>query len=126
MARPCPPPGRHSEVFSCTRSGLGAGLAGSLLEKCEAEARKASFRALELVATPMGEPLYAGFGFEVTERPEFRFPDGVVAPAARMLKPLRGAQDRLLQREASKSCRAWVAQRLTTNRACLELNQRDS
>jgi GNAT superfamily N-acetyltransferase len=84
------------------------GIGRRLLETSEAEARKANFRALELVATPMGEPLYAGFGFEVIERLEFRFPDGVVAPAARMLKPLHGSQDRLLQHGASEHGRAWL------------------
>ena len=44
----------------------------------------------------MGEPLYAGAGFEVAERLEFRFPNGVVAPATRMRKLLRRPEDNLL------------------------------
>jgi hypothetical protein len=78
------------------------GIGRRLLEKCERDARRANFAALELIATPMGEPLYAGFGFEVIERLEFRFPDGVVAPAARMLKSLRWASGGLLQAAASE------------------------
>ena len=73
------------------------GIGRLLLEKCEREARRANFTALQLMATPMGEPLYARFGFEVTERLEFRFPDGVVAPATRMMKSLQRAQDGLVQ-----------------------------
>jgi GNAT superfamily N-acetyltransferase len=87
------------------------GIGRRLLEKCEMEARRANFRALELIATPMGEPLYAGFGFKVTERLEFRFPDGIVAPAARMVKPLHWTQDSLLQFAASEQRRLFVAQR---------------
>jgi predicted N-acetyltransferase YhbS len=82
------------------------GIGRRLLKTCETAARKANFTALELVSTPMGEPLYAGFGFEVTERLEFRFPDGVVAPAARMLKSLHWKQD-MLQLSASERRRAF-------------------
>jgi GNAT superfamily N-acetyltransferase len=72
------------------------GIGRELLQKCEEEARRENFRALELISTRMGEPLYIGAGFEVTEQLEFCFPNGVVAPAARMRKLLRRPEDNLL------------------------------
>jgi GNAT superfamily N-acetyltransferase len=72
------------------------GIGRQLLDKCEEEARSENFRALELIATRMGEPLYVGAGFEVAERLKFRFPNGVVAPATRMRKLLRRPEDNLL------------------------------
>ena len=111
MARSCPSTQPASEVFSCTRTGRGVGLAGDCWKSVKMEARRGNFRALELIATPMGEPLYAGFGFKVTERLEFRFPDGIVVPAARMVKPLHWTQDSLLQFAASEQRRLFVAQR---------------
>jgi GNAT superfamily N-acetyltransferase len=69
---------------SLARCGIGR----RLLETCEKAAQQANFTMLELIATKMGEPLYASFGFSATERVERLLPDGVVAPATRMLKTL--------------------------------------
>jgi GNAT superfamily N-acetyltransferase len=100
------------------------GIGRRLLKKCERQARRANFSALELIATPMGEPMYAGFGFEVTERLEFRFPDGVVAPAARMLKPLDCAEGSLVKLAGSRRRRRLVVQWPVPNGVSLELKSK--
>lgn len=66
------------------RQGLGR----RLFDECLAAARTAGFRALALVATLPGEPLYRALGFECTERFTLRLPDGVEVPVARMGRPI--------------------------------------
>lgn len=60
------------------------GLARMLYEHCAAEARAAGFRALELMGTLPGVPLYRTLGFETVETVNVRLPDGVTMPCERM------------------------------------------
>lgn len=69
---------------SWARQGIG----GRLMQACEAAARAANFRHLEVMATLTGEPLYARFGFKVVERAEIEMPDGVRLPVTKMAKIL--------------------------------------
>jgi hypothetical protein len=55
-----------------------------MYEHCAAEARTAGFRALELMGTLPGVPLYRTLGFETVEKVEVLLPDGVVIPCERM------------------------------------------
>ncbi len=64
------------------RQGIGRGL----LEACEQAAARAGFRAMELVATLTGEPLYAAFAYRVVERYEIPLPNGLTLPVVRMTK----------------------------------------
>jgi GNAT superfamily N-acetyltransferase len=66
-----------------TRRGLGR----RILEECEAAARRAGFRRLELVATLPGVPLYEAFGFKPTgEIEDIVLSDGVRIPCLAMSK----------------------------------------
>lgn len=60
------------------------GLARMMYEYCAAEARAAGFRALELMGTLPGVPLYRTLGFETMEKVDVQLPDGVVIPCERM------------------------------------------
>jgi GNAT superfamily N-acetyltransferase len=62
------------------RQGVGR----RLFDECRSAASAAGFRALTLVATLPGEPLYQALGFVVTERFQLQLPDGVEIPVARM------------------------------------------
>lgn len=62
------------------RKGLGR----RLVDECVRAAREAGFRAIELVATLPGEPLYFACGFAVIERFDLELPEGVRLPVARM------------------------------------------
>lgn len=64
------------------------GLGRRLFERCIAEASREGFRALELMATLPGEPLYRALGFQPLERSVVSFPDGVELPIIRMTLPL--------------------------------------
>jgi GNAT superfamily N-acetyltransferase len=65
------------------------GLGGMLLEHCTAAARQAGFKALELVSTMPGEPLYIRYGFAPLERIELPLAGGtVLVPLTRMRKEL--------------------------------------
>ncbi|HEY0062055.1 MAG TPA: GNAT family N-acetyltransferase [Telluria sp.] len=66
------------------RQGLGA----MLLEHCTGAAAKAGFKALELVSTMPGEPLYLRFGFTPLERIELPLSGGVVVALTRMRKEI--------------------------------------
>jgi len=73
------------------RRGLGRLLFG----RCAADAAAAGFRALELVATLPGEPLYRALGFAALDRSEVAMPDGLTLPVVRMIRPLPApARDR--------------------------------
>ncbi|HEY1142140.1 MAG TPA: GNAT family N-acetyltransferase [Lysobacter sp.] len=65
---------------SMARRGLGR----QLMAACMAASNDAGFRALELVATVPGEPLYLASGFTVLERFELELPGGVAVPVSRM------------------------------------------
>jgi len=67
------------------RQGIGRAIIGV----CEAAARRAGFRGLELAATLPGEPLYRALGYAAGERTAIPFPDGQSLPIVNMHKPLR-------------------------------------
>lgn len=60
------------------------GLGGQLMAACIDAAKMAGFRALELVSTLPGEPLYVAWGFEATERFELALPQDIRVPLTRM------------------------------------------
>jgi GNAT superfamily N-acetyltransferase len=62
------------------------GLGRALLAACEAALRAAGFRSAVLVATLVGEPLYAACGYAVEERCEVQLADGLMLPVVRMGK----------------------------------------
>ncbi len=66
------------------RMGLGA----MLLDHCTRAAAQAGFRALELVSTMPGEPLYLKCGFVPLERIELPLSGGVVVALTRMRKAI--------------------------------------
>ena len=68
------------------RQGVGR----RLFDECRAAAAAAGFRALTLVATLPGEPLYQALGFTVTERFQLRLPDQEEVPVARMGREVTG------------------------------------
>jgi GNAT superfamily N-acetyltransferase len=65
------------------------GIGRQVLAACEAAARAAGFRSVELVATVAGEPLYTACGYLLDERIEVPTSRGVTVPCARMHKRLR-------------------------------------
>ena len=60
------------------------GLGRALLEHCAREAAAEGFRALELMATLPGVPLYASLGFTTLEATAPVLPDGVALRMVRM------------------------------------------
>ena len=64
------------------------GFGRSLMEECVRQARAGGFRALELVSTLPGEPLYLASGFVVSERFELVLPGDVHVPVSRMRRGL--------------------------------------
>lgn len=66
------------------RLGLGA----MLLDHCTRAAARAGFKALELVSTMPGEPLYLRHGFAPLERIELPLTGGVTVPLTRMRKQI--------------------------------------
>jgi GNAT superfamily N-acetyltransferase len=70
------------------------GLGRQLFDRCAADAADAGFRALELMATLPGEPLYRALGFREVERLDARLPDGTLLPVVRMARPLDGTTER--------------------------------
>ena len=66
------------------RQGIGS----AIMRESEAAAKEAGFRKLTLVATLTGEPLYARFGVEVTERTEIKAQGNLKMSVVRMSKQL--------------------------------------
>ena len=64
------------------------GVGRFVLSLCEAAAAREGFRALEMMATAPGEPLYLASGYSVVERVEIPTSKGVGVPCARMSKAL--------------------------------------
>jgi GNAT superfamily N-acetyltransferase len=62
------------------------GIGRSILVACEVAIQKAGFQSAELVATLIGEPLYASFGYTVVERYEISMPGGLTLPVVKMAK----------------------------------------
>ena len=69
---------------SWARQGIGA----RIFTACEAAARAAGFRRLELVATLAGEPLYSRFAFIAGQRYALTLHTGTELPVVRMTKSL--------------------------------------
>jgi len=66
------------------------GLGRLLFERCRAAAEAEGYRALELMATLPGVPLYAACGFTAVEDVVDRLPDGVELRFVRMRRDLSG------------------------------------
>jgi len=84
---PATEPARIRAFFvgpSMARRGLGT----MLLQHCTSAAAKAGFKALELVSTMPGEPLYLKYGFTPLERIELSLSDGVRVRLTRMRKEI--------------------------------------
>lgn len=84
---PATEPARVRAMFTrpdWTRRGLGT----RILQACEDAAKAEGFRALSLMATLPGVPLYERYGFEVTERADIRMPNGLTIASAAMRKPI--------------------------------------
>lgn len=64
------------------------GVGRLILDLCEAAARGAGFRKVELMATMSGEPLYRACGYHEIERMIAASKDGVDVPGVRMGKSL--------------------------------------
>lgn len=64
------------------------GLGRQLFARCAADAARAGFQTLELVATLPGEPLYLALGFVPLERSTVSLPDGERLPVVHMARPL--------------------------------------
>jgi GNAT superfamily N-acetyltransferase len=85
---PATEPARIRAMFvhgGWTRRGLGH----AVLAASEQAARRQGFRALTLVATLPGVPLYAAYGFAEVGRLAVTLPDGVVLACAEMSMPVR-------------------------------------
>jgi N-acetylglutamate synthase-like GNAT family acetyltransferase len=84
---PATEPARVRAFFvdpALARRGLGR----RLMDECLREATAAGFRALELVSTLPGEPLYLSSGFSVVERFHLELPGNVRVPVSRMRRTL--------------------------------------
>jgi GNAT superfamily N-acetyltransferase len=66
------------------RQGVGR----LILGLCEAAAREAGFKRLEMMATRAGEPLYTACGYRVIQQVDRMAENGVAVPGAVMGKPL--------------------------------------
>ena len=64
------------------------GFGSRILEACEAAAREAGFRRLEMAATLTGVPFYAARGYVEVERMEVPLMNGVSLEVVRMSKPV--------------------------------------
>jgi GNAT superfamily N-acetyltransferase len=64
------------------------GVGRLILDLCEAAAREAGFRSVELMATMSGEPLYRACGYHEIQRITAASKDGVDVPGVRMGKSL--------------------------------------
>lgn len=87
MLNPSTEPARIRAFFvhpEFARRGIGK----SLIETCERAASSANFKAIELVATLPGEPLYEAFGYQVKERFDIPLPAGLGLPVAHMRKEI--------------------------------------
>ena len=62
------------------------GIGRSLMVACEQAISESGFRRVEIVATLAGEPLYASFGYKVTERYDVPLDGSLRLPVVRMSK----------------------------------------
>jgi len=75
-------------AFFVSPSWARHGLGRKLLAVCRAAAAAEGYRALELMATLPGVPLYAACGFAPVEEVVDRLPNGVALPFVRMRREL--------------------------------------
>ncbi len=66
------------------------GVGRSLMAACERAIYAAGFRAVAIMSTLAGEPLYASFGYRVSERCDVEMEGGLRLPVLRMDKMLSG------------------------------------
>jgi N-acetylglutamate synthase-like GNAT family acetyltransferase len=64
------------------------GIAHAVLARCEAEARTAGFRSLELMATLPGVKFYLACGYEESEQFDYEMASGATLPLVPMRKSL--------------------------------------
>jgi N-acetylglutamate synthase-like GNAT family acetyltransferase len=64
------------------------GIGRSILVACEQAIEQAGFRAVDIVATLAGGPLYAALGYGVVERYEIPLAGGLSLPVVRMTKSM--------------------------------------
>ncbi len=64
------------------------GIGRSIMVACERAIEQAGFRTVDIVATLVGEPLYAAFGYKVIERYEIGMPGSLNLPVVRMTKKM--------------------------------------
>ena len=64
------------------------GIGRSIMATCEQAIAQAGFRKVDIVATLVGEPLYASFGYAVVERYEIPMRGGLSLPVVRMTKDM--------------------------------------
>jgi GNAT superfamily N-acetyltransferase len=64
------------------------GIGRMLIQACEAAARQAGFRSMELVATLAGERLYAACGYRTLETLEIPLVNGLTLPTLKMYRQL--------------------------------------
>jgi GNAT superfamily N-acetyltransferase len=69
------------------RRGIGA----ALMHHCQQAAANAGFKAMELVATLGGEPLYVAFGFTAVEHLEIPLAGTLTMPVVRMRKRIEAS-----------------------------------
>lgn len=84
---PASEPARVRAMFvhgEWARRGLGR----AILARCEQSARAEGFKALALMATLPGVPLYRSFGFQEIARARLPLPNGVVLDGVSMEYPL--------------------------------------
>ena len=65
------------------------GIGKQIIEACESAAKSAGFQQLELAATLPGEPMYRAVDYEVIERFELSFSNGIFLPLVRMGKSIK-------------------------------------
>ncbi|MES2594420.1 MAG: GNAT family N-acetyltransferase [Verrucomicrobiota bacterium] len=64
------------------------GIGRSIMAACEAAIIESGFRRVEIVATLVGESLYASFGYTVVERYDIALAGGLSLPVVRMTKSM--------------------------------------
>jgi GNAT superfamily N-acetyltransferase len=84
---PCSDPARIRAFFVAPRAAR-RGIGRRILERCEAAARVAGFRSLELMSTLPGVPFYAALGFKAEEEVADALPNGVALRFVRMSRAL--------------------------------------
>jgi GNAT superfamily N-acetyltransferase len=65
-----------------TRQGIGS----QIMQQCETAALNTGFKAIEIIATLAGEPLYRKFGYRTLQQFEISLPNKTTLPVVRMFK----------------------------------------